>query len=387
MEIAFVITLIYLQFPAINGEPCFMEEAACQLDSTNFLGVYENISDIAVCKQLCKDTPNCDYFTHHQDKLVPSHYHTCYLLMYCTTTVSFPGSVSGFIGPCTCSLEVEPQDGIRIRDHYSETEFGCKQICQEDPDCEIYSFHEPTRDCELLANVSSYARSSLSDLHTGPGNCSSDSGMCTLALVQDNTHTMIELTTLHLVIRSGMLDCMVNISMVVVGQGGKLANKTNIAIGGGGSGYVNSTLFTFRPSQYLDVIFDSEGSIIIYANQEIILEGFKGSDGTSEKGGDGYSGGGYKIADGGSDGEDGDCFGTDAHLCGKGQDIDIRQFSSEHFQLAPGEPGIGSGEGPGGGGGVLVHVQGPHERLTSFGMGEGILNSYEPGCFLLDILH
>jgi len=385
MDLAFVSTLLFLHFLAINGEPCFIEEAACQLDSTNLLGVHENISEISECKQLCKDTNNCAYFTHHQDKLVPSHYHTCYLLTYCTNTVPFPGSVSGFMGPCTCSLEVEPQDGIRIKDQYSETELGCKHICQEDPDCEIYSFHEPTKDCELLMNVSSYVKSSLSELHTGPGNCSSNSGMCTLALVRDNTHTMIENTTMHLIIKSGMLDCMVNMSMVVVGQGGKLANQTNM--GGGGSGYVNTTLFSIKPSQFLDVIFDSDGSVYVYANNEIILEGLKGSDGTSEKGGDGYSGGGYRIADGGSGGEDGDCFGTDAHLCGKGQEIDIRQFSTEHFQLAPGEPGRGSSEGPGGGGGVLVYEQGPHDRLTRFGMGEGILNSFEQGCFLLDIIH
>jgi len=362
--------------------PCFTENKACTL--SGLLGVFENVGAIIECKQLCKDTADCQYFNYYDNELVPSNYHECYLLEACPSMVDFTGSIIGFNGLCTCSLEVESQDGHLIKNEYTETEIECKNACKDETDCEIYTYYEPTGDCQLRKDVSAFDQSPLPGFHTGPGKCSSEGGNCKFALLDNNNHLLVE-SDIYLTVRSGMRGCKVNVSMILVGAGGDSYIEKP---GGGGSGYINSKYALLDPSTSLVIVFGTNVSVNV--NGDILLESSQGGDGYS-RGGNGYSGGGYgenynggPYYNGGEDGGNGTC--SDADRCGEGQGIDIRLLSSPYFTLTPGPRGNGTKDTAGGGGGVLVNGRGPIDG-GGYGMGAGGSNyDHYSGCAILQII-
>jgi len=392
MSLLPLLVLVLVIAVPIAPEPCFTQDRACQLDSSNFLGSFESIAAIAECKQICEDTSGCRYFTYYDDESVPSYYQKCYIFSGCNTSIEFHKAYTGVTGPCTCSLEVEPLDGEMIKELYAETEIECKDTCLQDIGCDVYTFLESARDCKLLKDVASYDESSIPGFHTGPARCTSEGGICTFSLLGSNSHVMLVESVDTLTVRSGMLDCMVNITMVLVGSGG-MANGWTSA---GGSGFVNHSFVNIYPSTVLNVYFDATfggGQVAVYANGnrfhgELILEAQAGQQGGANKGGDGYSGGGYGYAmDGGTDGGNGQCDNNEPESCGKGQGIDIRQLSTPHFVLTPGPGGQTNGVNvAGGGGGVLVNGEGTAIIDVSWGMGEGYSNKAGWGFAILEIV-
>merc|ERR1719320_58437 len=110
------------------------------------------------------------------------------------------------------------------------------------------------------------------------------------------------------------MDCMINVSIVLVGAGGDSHYGSSWQAcysGGGGSGFVNQTVVSLNPPVTLDLSFGNSWSsgISVSVNNEDILNATKGGNGWWE-GGDGYSGGGAGLgAFGGEDGGDGACCG------------------------------------------------------------------------------
>ena len=386
------LTIVLVGFAAAISKPCFTEDKACQLDSSNLLGSFANTASISECKVICEDTSACEYFTYYDDESVPSYYQKCYLFSGCDTMIEFPKAYTGVNGPCTCSLDVEPQDGEMIKELYAETEMDCKDACLQEIGCDFYTFLESALDCKLLKGVLSYDTSSIEGFHTGPGRCTSEDGICTFALLDNNSHVMLLESVDSLVVRSGMLDCKANVSMVLVGHGGLSGGWTSA----GGSGFVNHTFANVVPSTALNIYFDATfggGQVAVYANGnrfhgELILEA-QGGEGGQSKGGDGYSGGGYGyVMDGGTDGGDGHCDSNYPESCGKGQQIDIRKLSSPRYMLTPGPGGITNGANvAGGGGGVLVNGEGTAVMDVSFGMGEGYSSRSGWGFAILEIVY
>ena len=326
-----LVVLLCLSAP-VTPLPCYTADTACQLDSNNFLGSLDTIPGIAECRQICQDTELCQYFTYYADQQVPSYYQKCYLFSDCTTSIEFPMAYTGLTGPCTCSMEVEPLDREMVREVFAETEIECKDACLQEVGCETYTYLASAKDCKLLGGVSSYDKSSIPGLHTGPARCTSDDGICTFSLLDNTNHVMLVESVDTMIVRSGMLDCMVKISMVLVGHGGMAGSWT----AGGGSGFVNHTVTTIQPSTALNIYFDETfggGQVAVYThgdrfNGELILEDQPGQEGGGHKGGDGYSGGGYGYdMDGGTDGGDGECDSNKPETCGKGMGIDIRHIN------------------------------------------------------------
>ena len=376
----------------VSSLPCYTADTACQLDNNNFLGSLDNIPHIAECRQVCQDTDLCQYFTYYADQLVPSYYQKCYLFSDCSTSIEFPMAYTGLTGPCTCSLEVEALDGEMVREVFAETEIECKDACLQEVGCETYTYLDSGKDCKLLAGVSSYNKSSIPGLYTGPARCTSDDDICTFSLLDNTNHVMLVDSVDTMTVRSAMLDCMVSISIVLVGHGGMAGGWT----AAGGSGFVNHTVTTIQPSTVLNIYFDETfggGQVAVYKNGnrfngELILEAQAGQQGGGHKGGDGYSGGGYGYAmDGGTDGGDGECDSSEPETCGKGMGIDISQLSTTHYALSPGPGGVTNGANvAGGGGGVLVNGEGTALIDVSWGMGEGYSNKAGWGFAILEII-
>ena len=97
-------------------------------------------------------------------------------------------------------------DGQLVKGIYAETEIECKRVCKANNDCEIYSFHQPTKDCELLRNVSSFEKSTFPGFHTGPGDCLNVEGFCKFSLLDSTRHQMVVSESKHMTERSGMMD-------------------------------------------------------------------------------------------------------------------------------------------------------------------------------------
>jgi len=391
-RMSLLVLLLYLSVPVFS-HPCYSPDSACQIDENNFLGSLDEIPDIAECRQICQDTELCQYFTYYNDQEVPSYYQKCYLFSDCAISINIPLAYTGVTGPCTCSMsEVEPLDGEMGRDMFAETEIECKDACIQEVGCETYTYLDSGNDCKLYGGVSSYGKSTIPDLKTGPARCTSDDEICTFSLIEYTNHIMLQESVRPIIVRSAMKDCMVKISIVLVGRGG-MASRWNAA---GGSGFVNHTVTTIRPWPFsiLEVYFDDlGGQVTVFANgNHVILEAQPGQEGIwGHKGGDGYSGGGYgggnEGMDGGTDGGDGECDTSEPETCGKGMGIDIRQLSTAHYVLTPGPGGGTNGtNAAGGGGGVLVNGEGTPMVDVSFGMGEGYANKAGWGFAIMEIV-
>jgi len=246
-------------FDLLRAEPCFTENTACMLDSSNLVGVFEDIGTLSECKTICKDEPECEYFTFYSSSLIPSFHRKCYLFTYCQGTIDFTGAISGVTGDCTCSLEAEPQDGILVKVLYAEKELDCKRSCGLEAECEFYTFFGLANDCKLLKNVSSFGESSMDVYKTGPRDCESSNGLCSFAFLGNFVdHVMLvnDTRSYSVDVRSGMIDCMINLSIVLVGAGGESNYGSSACYtGAGGSGFVNQTIVSLTPPVTLDVSF------------------------------------------------------------------------------------------------------------------------------------
>ena len=299
MKKNFLLFCFFGLFDLLRTEPCFTENTACKLDSSNLVGAYENIATVSECKAICQDELECQYFTFFSSSLIPSYHSMCYLFMYCQETMDFTGAISGVTGDCTCSLETEPQDGSVVRVLYAENELDCRRSCGQEAECEFYTFLVPANDCKLLKNVSSFGKSSVEVYKTGPRDCASSNGLCSFALLDNfSDHAMMvnDSKSYSVDVRSGMMDCMINVSIVLVGNGGDSSYPTSQACysGGGGSGFVNQTVVSLNPPVTLDLSFGNSWSpgISVSVNDKNILNATKGGGGGRWEGGDGYSGGG-----------------------------------------------------------------------------------------------
>merc|ERR1712142_126830 len=391
-------TLLYLLLlgvfvsSPVSPTSCFTSNTARQLDSDNFLGSFTDIPDVGECREICDDTAGCEYFTYYDDDLVPTYYQQCYVFSSCVTSIEIDKAITGYTGSCTCSLQVEPLDGVMVREVFAETELQCKESCLQEVGCETYTYLDTTKDCKLFKDVSSYNKTSIPGLNTGPARCSNKKGICSFSLLDNTNHMMLVDTVDSLTVRSGMLDCLVKMSLVLVGHGGMAGGWT----AAGGSGFINHSITAIKPSTVLNIYFDETfggGQVGVYANGDhfygdLILEALPGQQGGGHKGGDGYSGGGYGYAmDGGTDGGDGMCDSSEPQSCGRGQGIDIRQLSTPHYELSPGPGGVTNGANvAGGGGGVLVNGEGTAILDVSWGMGEGYSNKAGWGFAILEIV-
>ena len=380
---------LHLLIAFSNSQQCFYEEKTCELDASNILEIFENISDLVECRQLCQETRGCKYFIHQTNEDVPSHNNKCYTLRSCNSMVDFPGSTIGTTDYCTCSLGVQPTDGVLVGERFTETELECQFICKNDEECTIYSYHQQTSDCQLFSSAAGFEEAALPEFFTGPGECASQDGICSFSLLNANTHHLVYLDSIDMLVRSGMLDCDVSVEMVLIGDGGGCdeANYGHCYGNAGGSGFVNKTLVTLRANTILHVELDYRKKMQVTNDQGDILCSTRiGEDGTNKKGGDGYSGGGFgEDSDGGHNGSDADCEGES---CGKGQGINIKQYSTTHFNLKAGPAQQAGYYSPGGGGGVKVNGHGA-DGWDGRSYGEGLGFAMEipiPGCVLLDIL-
>ena len=106
------------------------------------------------------------------------------------------------------------------------------------------------------SNVSTFEKSTFPGFHTGPGDCLNVEGFCKFSLLDSTRHQMVVSESKKMTVRSGMMDCKVNVSMVLIGMGGTChidmfdqCNKN-----AGGSGFVSRFFAILDPSKSINDI-------------------------------------------------------------------------------------------------------------------------------------
>ena len=294
-------------------------------------------------------------------------------------------------------------------------ESTCKQSCQEDDLCSVYTYHRVNstsspETCFLLSAIGSPVKECMDNTcATGLPDCQATSPICKYLDLDEGVIVegalKIEGEKDVALLRLG--ECPGPIA-VAIGGGG----RGEYSGGGGGSGYVAYS-DNFPAAEYVRMIAfagsDSEDSYVKYVdNNSTIVLGEAGDypSGDTTHGGAGYSGGGGKTYDspytcygnggfGGRDGQNGfdnaDCGGvTNSGFGGAGSDVDVTTIPLRSFNLRPGRGGVVETGGAGGGGGVLVDNSGPSCPEEHCGVGYGGGGAYTfgglPGVVLLDFV-
>ena len=149
-----------------------------------------------------------------------------------------------------------------------------------------------------------------------------------------------------------------------------------------------------RVNEILNLVVGGEKEpTIVGKNDQVLFIAAAGESTWDYTGGNGYSGGGAMLQDGGSDGSDGGDH-TDGHgdlqKGGKGSGLDLGTLNMTSFVLTPGKAGREVNGNGGGGGGILVNGEGP--RIDGFGgggegFGAGNNRGYNAahGCILIEV--
>ena len=187
--------------------------------------------------------------------------------------------------------------------------------------------------------------------------------------------------------------------LTVGGGGGTLPNRA-----GGGSGVVVFNTVNITANRELEIIVglggarnqSGEASTVSYLGGNLLQVGEGGARAELTDGGDGYSGGGAQGVRGGTDGGNGDDFGSQ-YYGGSGTGLDVAEVSFDVFSVSSGTAGEGDlTYGGGGGGGVEVagpSLEGGDSSLPGEGGGWGggaggatQTNVGRPGLIIMEIV-
>jgi len=384
-------------------ETCSVTNRDCEVNE-NLIHAFPEIYSIQECRELCKNTSECEVISYHGQDSVPYKnfcmtYTQCSLLNDCEDCFTEAK-------PCFDVCDIT-NDGYFVHDTVDvitnvADEASCVTQCWMNPDCKFYTYYTASdqhypRVCNLLSNIEGPIKPCL-HCRTGFPDCKKiTTDICHFSVGDKNEkNTSYKATdtsaSINLTISAEALFSLCDLTIVAIGGGGSpgSGNYGN----GGGSGYIETATISSLSDRPLlvNVGGGTEESRVDTAAGETIVRAHPGGYGSSYDRGDGYSGGGagtsisgYHGGSGGSNGGDGNDSSYGNHG-GKGSGLDISTIALEHFKLTPAAGGEGCDYFGGGGGGVLVDGQRPHNG-GSYGAGGSPCNNADPaqGIVLIEI--
>jgi len=381
-------------------ETCSVTNRDCEVNE-NLIHAFPEIYSIQECRELCKNTSECEVISYHGQDSVPYKnfcmtYTQCSLLNDCEDCFTEAK-------PCFDVCDIT-NDGYFVHDTVDvitnvADEASCVTQCWMNPDCKFYTYYTASdqhypRVCMLLSNIEGPMKPCL-HCRTGFPDCKEiTTDFCHFSVgdkKEKNTSYKATDTSasINLSFPPEALFSLCELTIVAIGGGGSPSRGG----GGGGSGYIETASISPISQRSIEVNVGggTEESRVDTAAGETIVRAQSGKSGYGVSGGDGYSGGGggassgYSGGSGGSNGGDGQdtSYGNPG---GKGSGLDISTIALEHFKLTPAAGGENCGNCGGGGGGVLVDGQGPHNG-ESYGAGGGKCNNADPaqGIVLIEI--
>jgi len=367
-------------------ETCSVTNQACEaLD--NLIHAFPKIYSVQECRELCKNTPECEVYSYYGDASLPfKHYcmtlTNCFRLHVCEDCVTE-------IKPCFDVCDIT-KDGSFIQDAVDvisniKHEHSCVIQCRMNPDCKFYTYytaldHNYPRMCILQSDVEGPMKSCL-HCRTGFPDCRViTTDFCHFS-VGDNANITSYKATNRFASFSFPTEALFSscdLTIVAIGGGGSDGKYG----GGGGSGYIETASISPISHKSIEVHVGAgtKESRVDTAAGETIVRAMPGKS-DYYNGGDGYSGGGaggstHIGGSGGSNGGDGQDSSSDyPNQGGKGSGLDISTIALEHFKVTPAAGGDYCGQYGGGGGGVLVDGQGPSNGGSYGAGGRGRCNN------------
>jgi len=377
-------------------ETCSVTNQACEaLD--NLIHAFPKIYSVQECRELCKNTPECEVYSYFGDGSLPfKHYcmtfTNCFRLHDCKDCFTE-------IKPCFDVCDITTVGNF---DHTAvalisdvKHEHSCLIQCRNNPDCKFYTYytasdHNYPSMCILQSDVED-PMNWCSHCRTGFPDCRvTNTDFCHFSVgeneLQMTSYKVTETSASLGFSAEALFSC--DLTIVAIGGGGSASRD-----GAGGSGYVETvSSLSFRRIS-VNVGAENEESIVVTAAGKTIVRAKPGqTEFDYYNGGDGYSGGGSGAwldhigGNGGSNGGNGLDGPTRSCCAGKGSGLDISTIALEHFKLTPAAGGEHCKHKGGGGGGVLVDGQGPHNG-GSYGAGGGQCSNANPaqGIVLIEI--
>ena len=386
MNIFLIFSSLFLV--SVSGESpvsCASDNVACDAHEDNVLEEIGGVTNIEECRQLCYDNDECQFITYHGVDSFPFQ-EFCYLMKSCDETHSCHGCVSE-TRSCyqLCgSNNVGIIDNNHVDTYYDVvTEAECKEYCRQTLNCSFYTYffeEDPNSQlCILLSHLIEPLKP-CDTCVTGPLDCQ-ESRECILEYNgESQKHLMFTEPGVHTNVNvsvSSPQSC--RLTMFLVGGGGDYSSGSGSGAGSGYIQYAYATLKIGTTIISLTVGDKRQSSVVslINGDNNVTVEALPGHD---SSGGGGYSGGGAYGnttvgCDGGTNGGDGESFGSRSGGHGTGEDISSNNF--DNFDLTPGAGGkpyfVSSGNSyyGGGGGGVLVNGEGPQRDSDNQGEGYG----------------
>jgi len=354
--------LVSAALPSVfaTSEPvtCSNYNIACDIGHGALIGLTEGVGSLAECGRICLDDEACNYYTYYdsQSLLFNS---ACFTHRFCSSVHQCEHCVSEERN-CTLDNCHAAKNGVIAEDNMVEIIEGiglaseCQDLCRKNSNCKFYTYFDG-EDLEFpnLCTLLSDLRPPFTDCkhcQTGSKFCRDGLNHCYL-LHDGKLHTDSIMLTESSTVEVFSIQGECRLKILAVG-GGAQGSQRN----GGGSGYVEEVVRSIPETVTLEAIIgngqDQRDTVVRSSDKQLLVLAEGGKEGTSSRGGDGYSGGGYE---GGKDGSNGG--GSNG---GSGSGLDIFQFRFEAFTLTPGDGGDGDGGFyGGGGGGVLINKQGP----------------------------
>jgi len=378
-------------------DTCSVTNQACEVND-NLINAFHDIFSIHECRELCKNTPECEVYSYYGDTSLPFKnycmtFTNCFRLHDCDDCFTE-------IKPCFDVCEITKdgsffQDTVDVITNITH-EHSCVIQCRMNPDCKFYTYytaldHNYPRMCILQSDVEGPMKSCL-HCRTGFPDCR----VITTDFCHFSVGDIDDITSYKASNKSASLsfstEAIFSCELTIVAIGGGGYNGYNSGAGSG-SGYIETATISPLSHKSIEVHVGAatQESRVVTAAGETIVRAQPGESGGRYYGGDGYSGGGagtgysgHNGGSGGSNGGDGN-DGSDGGG-GKGSGLDISTIALEHFKLTPAAGGEGCDYFGGGGGGVLVDGQRPHNG-GSYGAGGSPCNNADPaqGIVLIEI--
>jgi len=386
---------------------CFQDNQGCEGSDQNLVNT-SIVPNWQECSQLCLDTYNCYAFTFYgpESDLIP--HNSCFHFSSCESKAPCNDCVIGTPeDECFCSISylgtIDESNFVTYL--FDLDEATCKRHCSEIDACKVYTHYDHSDpnepDACILLSESGLQKNATQCDHckTGAAACKYDQE-CQAAVLVDTNGTVFNdyifaESSFNATLTSAVKDCYKEFQALAIGAGGGGGGR-----GGGGSGYI--VVDTLQIRRHMEVIVGQGGENEYHSGGESMikiddqprpaLRGFAGET-ANQRGGQGYSGGGYRDGNGGEDGGDGESDSNGPG--GRGSGIDLSTMQMKSFVLDAARGGKSSGGYGGGGGGVLVNGYPVFADNSSLGGGYGGGGSYveeeggytngRPGCVLIDL--
>ena len=373
---------------------CFQDGRECEWSDQDLVDT-AIVANWQECSLLCLNSSDCVAFTFYGPSSDVIPHNSCFLFSDCKTKHPCKDCVIGLPQQdCLCSISyLGTIDASNFADIVLDVrdEATCKRLCSEDEACEVYTYYtssNPTEPetCILLSDSGLQKTATQCDYcKTGSSQCKADQE-CEAGVFTDSDGVpfndyIFANSSFSATLMTAEKDCYREVQALAIGGGGGGNGH-----GGGGSGYINFKTLQIRRSMEVSVGQGGEPSVIKVADQSV-LTGYAGETPGGQRGGTGYSGGGYSDGDGGENGGDGE--GGSNGTGGRGSGFDLTTVQIKNFIISPGKAGTTSGTNGGGGGGVVVNEAKPSGGNSTDGEGYGGGGSNQglglPGCVLIDL--